>query len=213
MAEGKIACARPPRGGRLAFAARCAISHLSLDHYALEVKDMTQQHIMREHLYTVIMDKVSTEADSRKEALSDFFAVTGTVVDARADKVAELVPPVLPNLYDKWVNMFLDRLFETMPAENIELIADGTEENNAAAVLAYIMFLESERMEKQIAEDLKSYGLEHTGDEDMGDLAAQYIRASMDKVAGENNAAAPGKDAKAKAAAYKRRQRAKKAKK
>lgn len=173
---------------------------------------MAQENILREHLYTIILDKVSLEADRRKVALTDFFAVTGTVDGHRGDKVAELVPPILPDLYDKWINMFLDRLFETVPAQNIELIADGTEESNASAVLAYIMFLESERMEKQIADDLKEYGLDQTGGEDMGDLAAQYIRSSMSQVAKASNE--PGENAETKAEAYKkRRDRAKKAKK
>lgn len=175
---------------------------------------MAHENILREHLFTVIMDKVSTEAERRTEALSDFFAVTGTVVDGRAEKVAELVPPILPELYAKWVNMFLDRLFETVPAEQVELIADGSEENNAAAVLAYVMFLESERMEKQIPEDLAAYGMEQSGTDEMGDLAAQYIRASMGRVAKASNASStPDEEKRAKAEAYKRKQRARKARK
>ncbi len=161
---------------------------------------MAQKNILREHLFTVITDKISTEADHRQEALADFFAVTGAVANARADKVAELIPPILSELYSKWVNMFLDRLFETVPINQIELISDGSEQNNSAAVLAYIMFLESERMEKQIAADLKEYGLDHSNDKDMGNLAVEYIRGAMTQVAESSNA-----DKEAKAQAYKKR--------
>ncbi len=149
---------------------------------------MVQENILREHLFTVIMDKISTETDRREEALADFFAVTGAVANARADKVAELVPPILSELYSKWVNMFLDRLFETVPVNQLKLIADGSEQNNAAAVLAYIMFLESERMEKQIAADLKEYSLDHSSDKDTGNLAVEYIRGAMNRVAQSSNA-------------------------
>ena len=174
---------------------------------------MVQDNIVREHLYSVIIEKVTLEADRRKEALADFFAVTGAVDGSRGDKVAELVPPILPKLYDKWIGMFLDRLFETVPLQNIELIADGSEESNASAVLAYIMFLESERMEQQIATDLKEYGMDQTGNDDMGDLAAQYIRSSLSQVAKASNEAESDEAKKAKAEAYKkRRDRAKKAK-
>jgi hypothetical protein len=121
---------------------------------------MSNTNILREHLFTVIMDRVSTESGRRTEALQEFFSVTGTVADSRAERVAELVPPLLPELYAKWVNLFLDRLFETVPEEQIALLGDGSQENNAAAALAYIMFLESERMERQIAEDLAAYGLD-----------------------------------------------------
>ncbi|MBU1248511.1 MAG: hypothetical protein KKB70_07425 [Proteobacteria bacterium] len=170
---------------------------------------MAQEHMLREHLHTVIMDKVSSETDRRAEALSEFFAVTGTVTDTRAEKVAELVPPLLPDLYTKWVNMFLDRLFETVPLEHIELLCTGSEKDNAAAVLAYIMFLESERMEKQIAEDLSRYGMEQSGKDEMGDLAAQYIRSSMGRVAKSTNATGSTEEEKrAKAEAYKKRQAA-----
>lgn len=169
---------------------------------------MAQENILREHLFNTIIDKVSTEGDRRADALTEFFAVTGAVGDARAEKVAELVPPILPELYTKWIKMFLDRLFETVATEQIELICSGTEEDNAAATLAYIMFLESERMEKQIEDDLKAYGLTHTGENDMGDLAAQYIRGAMGKVAEATNA-----QKEAKAEAYKRKQRRKRAKK
>ncbi len=165
---------------------------------------MVQDSMIREQLFAVIMEKLSTGADRRTEALTEFFAVTGAVNQDRADAIASLVPPLLPDLYAKWVNMFLDRLFETVPFESIELLSDGSEGNNAAAVLAYIMFLESERMEKQVAKDLASYGLAHGTDDDMGDIAAQYIRSCLSRVAAEHQSSASHAEQKAKA--YKKEQ-------
>jgi hypothetical protein len=136
---------------------------------------------MRAHIRTVLHQKLDQSPERRKEALQEFFGVTmGAEVDPRAtEKLADCVPPILPDLYEKWIGMFMDRLFETVPQDHLDMLCDGKEENNAALTLIYLMFLESERMEKQIDEDLRSYGLEHTGDHDLGDLASSYIRAKM----------------------------------
>ena len=40
----------------------------------------------------------------------------------------------------------------------ITLLSDGSEDNEAALALAYVMFLESARMERQMAEDLAAWG-------------------------------------------------------
>lgn len=146
------------------------------------------QDAMREHVRSVVLERLDQDADRRKEALSEFFAVTmGQVSSATTETVADLVPPILPKLYDKWVGMFVERFFEMVPVEQIELLCDGSEENNAAILLVYIMFLESERMEEQIDKDLKEYGLKMTGADDTGDLAADYIRAKMTQLGKELN--------------------------
>ena len=135
---------------------------------------------MREHVRTVVLDRLGQESERRAEALTEFFSVTMGEADPRAvDRLAEMVPPILPELYEKWVEMFLDRFFETVPTEQMELLCDGTGDNNAAIILVYLMFLESERMEAQIDTDLREYGLQMTGSDDSGDLAATYIRAKM----------------------------------
>jgi hypothetical protein len=69
---------------------------------------------------------------------------------------------------------------ETVPRNQLEFLCDGNEENSATLLLIYIMFLESERMEQQIEDDLKSYGLEHSGDMDTGGLVADFLRAKVD---------------------------------
>ncbi|MEF2145987.1 MAG: hypothetical protein V3573_11115 [Desulfovibrionaceae bacterium] len=142
---------------------------------------MSDTKLLREHLYGVVMERVDQNAERRQEALTEYLLVTATAGEAAADRIAELVPPVLPELYAKWVNMFLDRLFETVPLEQIRLFSDGTEENNAAVVLAYLMFLESERMERQVEEDLRSSGLEVTGGE--SELGADFVRSRMAEIA------------------------------
>lgn len=135
---------------------------------------------MREHIMATLIRKLDQNDERRAEALKEFFGVTMGDVDPRAsEKLAECVPPLLPELYRKWIGMFQNRLFETVPVEQIEVLCDGTDDNDAALVLIYLMFLESERMEKQIDADLREYGLTHTGDTDMGDLASSYIRAKM----------------------------------
>jgi len=138
---------------------------------------------IRKHIFTCIINKVEEQDEGKRlEALNEFMSLTGTAGSA-SEQVASLIPPIMHDLYEKWITMFIDRLLETVPSENIELLCDGCDDNNAALVLAYIMFLESARMEKQIDEDLKEHGLATSEDNDLGDLAASYIRAQMAKIA------------------------------
>ncbi len=138
---------------------------------------------IREHIFSVIINKVEEQDEAKRlEALNEFMAVTGTAGNA-SDKVASLIPPIMHDLYEKWITMFIDRLLETVPPENIELLCDGSDDNNAALVLAYIMFLESARMEEQIDKDLAEHGLNVSGNDELGDLAADYIRTQMAKIA------------------------------
>ncbi|NDV19599.1 hypothetical protein GO013_09230 [Pseudodesulfovibrio sp. JC047] len=143
---------------------------------------MTPKQI-REHIFATIINKVEEQDENRRlEALNEFMAVTGISGNA-PEKIAGLIPPIMHDLYEKWIIMFIDRLLETVAPENIELLCDGCDNNNAALVLAYIMFLESERMEQQIDKDLHEHGLAASDTNDLGDVAANYIRAQMTKVA------------------------------
>jgi hypothetical protein len=138
---------------------------------------------IRTHIFATIISKVEEQDENRRlEALNEFLAVTGTAGNA-PEQVASLIPPIMHELYEKWITLFIDRLLETVDAKNIELLCDGSDDNNAALVLAYVMFLESARMEKQIDEDLRQHGIKGTGQDDMGDVAASYIRAQMAKIA------------------------------
>ena len=147
---------------------------------------MTPKQI-REHIFAVIITKIEEQDETkRQEALAEFMSVTGTAGSA-PEQVASLIPPLMHELYAKWIGMFIDRLLETVPAQNIELLCDGSNDNNAALVLAYIMFLESARMEKQIDKDLKEHGMNVSGADDLGDVAANYIRTQMTRIAQETN--------------------------
>ena len=88
--------------------------------------------------------------------------------------VAETAPRLLPQLTEKWVGMFVDRLLETVPQAQIAELCDGSAENEAALALAYVMFLESARMEKQMAEDLAAFEL--PAGTDGADAAAEVCR-------------------------------------
>jgi hypothetical protein len=84
------------------------------------------------------------------------------------------------------------------------VLCDGSEENGAALALAFVMFLESERMEKQMSEDLCAFGQAAQGEAGvnarMADIAASYIRSRVAVLAGQDKdkaATAPkGKKAK-----------------
>jgi hypothetical protein len=143
---------------------------------------MTKKEL-RAHIFATIICKVEEQDETRRlEALNEFMAVTGTAGNA-SEQIASLIPPIMHELYEKWITLFIDRLLETVDAKNIELLCDGSDDNNAALVLAYVMFLESARMEKQIDEDLRQHGMRSTGQDDLGDVAASYIRAQMAKIA------------------------------
>lgn len=139
---------------------------------------------LREYVCRTVLERLARQEDRRQEALREFIAVSAPdTTEAATAQLAAMVPPLLPQLYEKWVEMFADRLFETVPTAQVRELCDGSTENTATLILVYIMFLESERMEKQIAEDLAAYGREHSGDDDMGELVAEYLRARMTRLA------------------------------
>lgn len=137
-----------------------------------------QEDAHRRRVHATILNYVSHSEARRQEAIREYLLVMQPgLPDAAVDMFATQTPPLLPALYGKWIGMFVDRLFETLPPQQLELVCDGAEENNSALVLAYIMFLESERMEKQIAEDLKSCEL---SGEQVGYVSQEMARISQD---------------------------------
>lgn len=148
------------------------------------------QNALRAHITQVILARVSQDEARRAEALRDYLAVTQAVTDvAAADTLALMVPPLMPSLYRRWIGMFCARLFETATPEQLDVLCDGTPENGGALALAFIMFLESERMERQMSEDLQAFGQAQPGqqgvDAQMADLAASYLRARVADLAGK----------------------------
>lgn len=154
----------------------------------------TDPAALRASLLNMLRRRVQAQDEGRRrEALVEYLAVTGTAPDTgQAAALAGLVPPVLPELYEKWIGLFLDRLFETVPQEQVAVLAEDTPDNEAAVVLAYLMFLESERMEKQVQQDLEAYGLAHSGDADQGGAVAGFLRSRILELAREMNAKGKG---------------------
>ncbi len=131
---------------------------------------------LREKARKALLARVSRTDDAgRAEALAAFVSLARPDLGPEAAGViAGKAPRLLPALTEKWVGMFVDRLFETVPLAQLEILCDGGEENEAALALAYVMFLESERMEKQMAEDLAACDL--PPGEDGSDVAAAVCR-------------------------------------
>jgi len=144
----------------------------------------------------VIMNKVSMDADRRSEALYEYFGVSLPGMDREAARIlADNAPPLLPALYEKWTFMFFKRLMETVPSEQLELLCDGQEESDGAIALAYLMFMESERMEKQVAEDLKECGLSRDADPQSAAVMGEFIRMEISKAREEKQNERLGKAA------------------
>ena len=137
--------------------------------------DTPEAEALREKTRAALLARTARTDAGRAEALAAFVGLARPDLgpDA-AGIIAETAPRLLPELTAKWIGMFVDRLFETVPIEQIAMLCDGSEDNEAALALAYVMFLESERMEKQMAEDLAAYDL--PPGEDGCDLAAAVCR-------------------------------------
>ncbi len=165
------------------------------------VQDSELKKAMRAHMTEVIMARVSQDEARRAEALRDYLALTQAAADlAAADTLSMMVPPLMPSLYRRWIGMFAARLFETASEEQLRVLCDGSEENGAALALIFVMFLESERMERQMSEDLCAFGQSVQGEEgvsaQMADVAASYIRGRVAELAGKQSGKQAGTEKK-----------------
>ncbi|NCC23823.1 MAG: hypothetical protein EOM25_01290 [Deltaproteobacteria bacterium] len=148
-------------------------------------------HEIRSKIFLLVLDRFSRDESRRKESLLEYFSVTMPDLDRKtAEAVALAIPEIMPTLYGKWIDMFIERLHETVPRNQIELLCSGGEDNDAALLLTYIMFLESERMEKQMAEDLAEYGMRHSLGDEAGAAAAEFLRLRLTR-SGKKEAAGP----------------------
>ena len=146
----------------------------------------------RDHFVNLILGRLDSGADSRQEALREYFGVRLPGISSEEkDCLALSVPALLPGLYRRWAGMCAARLLETVPRDQLEHLCDGSAANGASLTLVFLMFLESERMEKQIVEDLAAYGQVQSGAGDLGLVAADFIRARMAALKEELR---PGKD-------------------
>jgi hypothetical protein len=137
--------------------------------------DRTDQAEQRAYVRQVLLARVARADGGREEAIREFVGLTRPDLGPEAAGIiAAKAPPVPAALTEKWIGLFVDRLFETVPAEQIAVLCDGASDNEAALVLAYVMFLESGRMERQMAEDLARLGMARSAEGDA--LAAEAGR-------------------------------------
>jgi len=130
-----------------------------------------REAVYRLHIHKVLYQRTLESQEGREDAIKELLGATRPDLSPQAAEcVAQSVPPLLPELHRKWIGMFVDRLFETADSSQVDILCDGSDGNNAALALAYVMFLESERMEKIIADDLE--GIDDIGGKGMADVAA-----------------------------------------
>ncbi|MDK2957621.1 MAG: hypothetical protein PWQ57_3119 [Desulfovibrionales bacterium] len=160
---------------------------------------MPEDQQIVQHIARVATARFTSDNASRREALREYLAAARPDVDPdTAEALAAHAPALLPSLYTRWARMFASRMFETVPREQIETLCDGSEDNDAALSLAFIMFLESARMERQIAEDLSCLDA-LAGGRGAG-AAAEFVLAQREAAAKDRD-----RNQRRKAAAYKAR--------
>lgn len=150
---------------------------------------------IREHVLGVVMSRLDSGPERRKEALREYFGVSMPALsEQEKDCLVECIPSVMPSLYRRWTHLFAARLLETVPRDQLEHLCDGGQANDASLLLVFIMFLESERMEKQTAEDLEAYGRAMSGHPDLGGLASEFLRTRLAALkADQESASSPGR--------------------
>lgn len=117
---------------------------------------MTEKDI-RARIVHAILSCISGEGERRSQALREVLGIAVPRLDeASLAGIAAKVPELPLPLYQKWVGLFADRLLETAPREQLEDLCRDTPESAATLQLVYSMFMESERMEKMIAADLRA---------------------------------------------------------
>lgn len=132
----------------------------------------------REHIVNVVMDRLSMSPDRRNEALQEYLALSMPNLDEHVSgRLVSMIPPLMDDLYRKWAEMFAESLLDRLPENQLSYLTNGEADNDAALALAYMMFMESERMEKQTIEDLREYGISQSGEGDDATLAAAFLRA------------------------------------
>lgn len=119
---------------------------------------------MRSHILQAVLGRLDLDPARRAEALRDFLALSLPGMGENAvEAVAARVPELPRALYEKWINLFIDRLFETITPEQLADLCDGSSANNATLGMVYLLFMESARMEKQVADDLAALGRSEPG--------------------------------------------------
>ena len=111
----------------------------------------------RHFIASRILARVSGKGERRDEALRAVLDVTmPDLGDEAVAGVAAMIPELPVSLYQKWIGMFVDRIMETAHPLQLKDLCSGTAASDASLLLVYVMFMESERMEKVVADDLRS---------------------------------------------------------
>lgn len=138
------------------------------------------KHEMHVFITTRIISRMAHAGARRDEALREILSVSAPGLDDRTiAELAAAVPELPAALYEKWAGMFADRMLETVPEEQIAELCRNTEESNAALMLLYSMFMESERMEKVVAEDIGQLDGAARGDEEKAALLGALLRKNI----------------------------------
>lgn len=112
---------------------------------------------MRAHIVRTILSRISGGGERRSQALREVLGIAvPRLGEASLADIAAKASELPPSLYQKWVGLFADRLLETAPREQLEDLCRDAPESAATLQLVYSMFMESERMEKMIAADLRA---------------------------------------------------------
>ncbi len=149
---------------------------------------MTAQEV-RTRVTQVILARLDTDNTRRAEALGDFMALSlPGLEDKEAEALSRLVPQLPRELYIKWINLFSDRLLETIPQNQLDELCNGAPDNDAALGLVYLMFMESARMEEQVARDLAELGLAASNTDAEADALALYLKAKLQQKKGPGHA-------------------------
>ena len=111
---------------------------------------------MRAFITARVMSRLSLPGERRSEALREVLRVTMPGLDERKlENMTAMAPEIPVSLYGKWVGLFADRMLETVNCEQLEDLCSNSDESNATLMLLYSMFMESERMERVVADDLR----------------------------------------------------------
>ncbi len=134
----------------------------------------------KEYIVSTIVARFGQQSNERQNAISELLDVTLPQLDKAAIAgIAAMVPALPASLYTKWAEMFAQRLIETVSARQIDDMCNGTQEGLATLSLVFVMFMESEKMEKLVAEDLAALGANASNADNPTSLLATWLKYKM----------------------------------
>ena len=142
---------------------------------------MTDQEIRR-YIEEVVTGKFSEQQEIRTEAVKEVLNLAIGDIDEKAlENFAAFVPAIPLTIYQKWAEMFSAKLLETVQKNQLLELCKDTEENRATLALVYIMFMESERMEKVVSSDLQKLGMELANPEDCATMLGTWLKTRISR--------------------------------